>query len=157
AADRGADFYGLRVHLYFGDNSALVNCGSYRAGVDYFSWLRRCDCGWLEEFEDLGPSSCVAEADQGKGGVASHGERRVGEHFQESFMESGGGCFFADDILAHDPGVGVADFFDGIGGQANDLGIPLDHAWVVSSHAFADLYQGVLNVSGMLLVLQILG
>jgi hypothetical protein len=65
-------------------------------------------------------------------------------------MESGAGR-----ILSHHPGVGVAYFFDRIRSQLRNLRIPLRHARIVPSHALADLHQRMLNVPGMLFVLQI--
>ncbi len=68
----------------------------------------------------------------------------------------------AGSILAHDPGVRVAYLFDGVGGQAHQLRVPLSRCvvplrFILPRHALAQLHQGMLNVTGMLAVLQIFG
>src|ERR1700756_4357912 len=67
-------------------------------------------------------------------------------------MKSGAGW-----VLSHDPGVGVADFFDGIGGYSDKVGIPLLRGGVVVRHAIAQLDEGVLDVARLLLVVQVFG
>ena len=72
-------------------------------------------------------------------------------------MKSRAGCVFAADVLAHDPGVGVADFLNRVRRQANHVRIPARDAGVVPRHALADLHQGMLDVTRLLVVLQVLG
>ena len=60
-------------------------------------------------------------------------------------------------VLAHDPGVRVANFFDGIRGQVQKLRIPARCAGVLAGHAFTELDEGVLDVAGVLGIVQIFG
>ena len=72
-------------------------------------------------------------------------------------MESCVGCLFAAYILTHDPGVGIADFFDRVSREAHQVRIPAGDAGVVTRHALADLHQRVLDVTRLLIVLKIFG
>ncbi len=63
----------------------------------------------------------------------------------------------AGGVLAHHPGVGIADFIHGIRRQPHHIGIPAGYAGVVPANALADLHQGMLHVAGLFVVLQILG
>ena len=47
---------------------------------------------------------------------------------------------WAEGVLAHDPGVGVADFFYRVCRQAKQVGIPLLRIRVRVAHAIAELY-----------------
>ena len=58
-------------------------------------------------------------------------------------------------VLAHNPGVSVANFLHGIGGQPNQFGIPLRDGSIVVRDAFADLHQRLLNVPRLLVVVQV--
>src|SRR5208337_3155150 len=94
------------ANLELRNDSTLVNAGADTAGVRDLSGIGRKHLCRLQKFNDLGPSGCVSEADQGKRGVAPHRKRRVGEHFQQSFMQASAGC-----VLPHHPGIGVAYLF----------------------------------------------
>ena len=58
-------------------------------------------------------------------------------------------------VLAHNPGVGVADFFYGMRGQANQFRIPARRGCIVAAHALAELNEGVLNVARMFFILEV--
>ncbi len=60
-------------------------------------------------------------------------------------------------VLAHDPGVRVADFFHGMRRKARELRVPARCARIVAGHALAQLHQSVLDVTGVLVVVQIFG
>ena len=65
-------------------------------------------------------------------------------------MEDHGGS-----VLSHDPGVGVANFLNGISGEAGQFRIPRGSDHVMPAHAFAQLHKRVLDVARMLAVVQI--
>ncbi len=110
------------------------------------------DLNGLQQGYDLRASCGVAEADQRQCGVAANHVRRILQHFQKRVMKSCTGR-----VLPHDPGVGVADFFDGIGGQADEVGIPALRGGVIVRHAIAKLDEGVLDVPRLPLVVQVFG
>ena len=75
----------------------------------------------------------------------------IGQHFQQRLVKAR-----ARSVLAHDPGVGVANFLHRIVGQPYQFGIPLLGGCVGMRHAFAHLHQRMLDVPRLLVVVQIL-
>ena len=134
SADGGAEFGVLRAILKFCDQAALVNRGSNSVGVGDAACGGSDDAGGLEENDDLRAACGVAKADQGEGGVSADHRGRIVQHFQEGFVEAGAGG-----VLAHDPGVGVANFFDRMGGETDHFGIPACGGGVAVAHAFTEL------------------
>ena len=63
--------------LQLSDISALVDAGADGARICYLSAIRCDDLGRLQQFNDLGPSGCISEANQRKRGIAPHGQRRI--------------------------------------------------------------------------------
>src|SRR5215469_14651916 len=63
----------------------------------------------------------------------------------------------AGGILSHDPGVGIANLLDGMGGETDEVGIPAPGVSVGVRHAVAELDERVLDVTRLLLVVQIFG
>src|SRR5277367_48943 len=58
-------------------------------------------------------------------------------------------------VLSHDPSVGVANFLNGISGEAGQFRIPRGNDPIMPTHAFAQLHKRVLDVARMLVVVQI--
>src|SRR5438552_9228349 len=133
-----------RVDLNFCDEAALVNGGASLIGIRNAARKRSNDSGGLEKRDDLRAAGIIAKADERKGGVSPDHGRRVLEHFEDRLMKALRGS-----VLPHDPGVGVADFFDRMRGQADQFRIPERRCRVAASHALAELNQGVLNVARM--------
>src|SRR5215469_18438652 len=67
-------------------------------------------------------------------------------------MEAGAGS-----VLAHDPGVGVADLFNRMRGEADEIGIPLAGCGVGARHPVAELHERVLDVAWFFFVVKIFG
>ena len=63
----------------------------------------------------------------------------------------------AGSVLAHDPGVGVADFFHRMRCEADEIGIPLPGCGVGARHAVSELHERVLDVAWFLFVVKIFG
>src|SRR5260370_4622878 len=123
AADGGAEFNGLvtvlrgirrGVDLKLGDQAALVDSGAYFVGVCEGGWNGSSDSGGLQEGDDVGADGGVTKTHERKGGVAADHWGWILEHLEERFVESGAGG-----VLAHDPGVGVAHFFDGMRSESD--------------------------------------
>src|SRR5713101_2840578 len=91
-------------------------------------------------------------ADEVEGGVAADHRRRIVEHLEECFVEGGAGS-----VLAHDPGISVANFFDRVGGKTDHFWVPEAHARVVASHALTELNEGVLDAAWVLFILEVFG
>ena len=128
--DGGADFVGV--------------CDAAGGGGGEF-------CG-LQEGDDLEAAGGVAEADERERGIAAHHRGRIVQHFQECFVEGG-----LSGVLAHDPGVCVANFFDGMSGEADQIWIQRNNAGIVMGHVFPELHERVLNVAGVLFIGQVFG
>jgi hypothetical protein len=62
----------------------------------------------------------------------------------------------AGSVLAHDPGVGVAHFLDGVSGKACDIGVPSFCGYVTPHDAIAQPHQSVLDVAWVFFVVQVL-
>ena len=58
-------------------------------------------------------------------------------------------------VLAHDPGVSIADFFYWIARHMYEIGIPLLDRGILMRHPIAHLHQRLLNVPRLLFVVQI--
>ena len=90
------------------------------------------------------------EKDKREGSVATDHRGFIPEHFKESFVKGGDGV-----VLPHDPGVGVADFFDRMGSQAHHFRIPAHRGGIVVAHALTELDEGMLDMTRVLFVLKI--
>ena len=110
----------------------------------------------LVRFDDLWSPGGIAKAHQRQGSITAHHGRGVIQHFQERSVESGAGSVVAGGVLAHDPGIGVADFLNRVRGQADDVWIPTRDTGVVTRYSLADLHQGMLDVTRFSIVLQVL-
>src|SRR5260370_22226750 len=102
------------VDLKLGDQAALVDGGAYFVGVGNAACKGSSDSGGLQEGDDVGAAGGVTETDERKGGVAADHRGWILEHLEERFVEGGAGS-----VLAHHPGVRVADFFDGMRGESD--------------------------------------
>ncbi len=100
----------------------------------------------------MGTTGGVAEADEGEGGIAAHHRGWIQEHLEQSFVEGGAGS-----VLAHDPGISVANFFDRVGGKTDHFWVPEAHARVVASHALTELNERVLDAAWVLFILEVFG
>src|SRR5206468_2024583 len=161
AADGRTKFEGSRfvlggfrggIDLELGNQTSLVDGGSRFIGIRNVACEGSDDSGGLEERDDLGAAGIIAKADQRKSGVAADHRRRILEHLEERFVKARRGS-----VLAHDPGVGVANFFDGMRSEADQLRVPACRSGVVVAHALAKLDEGMLDVARMLFVLQVFG
>src|SRR5229473_6834499 len=104
--------------------------GAHFVGVSDAAGAWGDDFSGLQQGNDLRTTGAVAEADEGEGGVATDHRRRILEHLEECFVESGDGG-----VLTHDPGVRVAYFFNGMGGQANHFRVPPYGVRILMAHA----------------------
>jgi hypothetical protein len=98
----------------------------------------------------LRTTGCIPEAHQRQRGISAHHGGRIGKHLQERLVKA---C--AGRVLPHDPGVGVADFLDRIVRQADQVRIPLPGCQIRVGHAFPRLYERMLDVAGLLGVVEI--
>src|SRR5690349_10463970 len=60
-------------------------------------------------------------------------------------------------ILAEHPRIGVTDFFDRVGRQADQVGVPLLRRCIVMRYSFTHLYESLLDVAWVAVVLKIFG
>src|SRR5260370_25679692 len=102
------------VDLKLCDQAALVDGGAYLVGVCDAACNGSSDSGGLQEGDDVGAAGGVTKTHERKGGVAADHRGWILEHLEKRFVESGAGS-----VLAHDPGVGVAHFFDGMRSEAD--------------------------------------
>jgi hypothetical protein len=160
AANGGAELDGLlsvlrcdrrAVRLQFGNQSALMDGGAdfVRVGDAARAW-RRDFCG-LQERDDLRTAGSVTKTYERKSGVTANHRRRIPKHLEKRPVKPGRGS-----VLAHDPGVSVADFFDGMRGEADQFRIPPRHLLVAAAHALTELNESVLDVARALFILQVL-
>src|SRR4029077_12310483 len=106
----------------------------------------------LEQGDDLRAAGGIAEADKREGGIAADHRRRILEHFEERLVKAWHGS-----ILTHDPGVGVAHFFDGMRGKTDHFRMPSRRSGIVAAHALAELHESMLDVARVLFVLEVFG
>ena len=144
AGDAGANFIALPCYL---------DVTYQRAGINDVACFQTCgeDARFggghdvrLEHGDDSGVAGIVLEADEGEGGVALDHGIGIVEHWQKSLVK-----FWRSVVLAHYPGVGYADFFDGIRRERNDLRIPLADGGIAAFDAGFELREHVLDFAGM--------
>ena len=123
------------VDLKLGDQAALVDGGSYFIRVRNAASKGSYDSGGLEQGDDVGTAGCVTKTNEREGGVATDHRGWILEHLEERFVKGGAGG-----VLAHDPRVSIAHFFDWVRGEANEFGIPARGGRVVARDALADLH-----------------
>ncbi len=126
--------------------------GSHFIGVGDAASGGGNDSSGLKEGDDLRSTGGVMEKDKGESGVAADHRGLILEHFTESFVEGGDRC-----VLAHHPGVGVADFFDRMRSQANHFRIPVHRGGIVVVHALTELDEGMLDMTRVLFILEVFG
>ena len=149
--NRRANLNRVTFIFQLGNNSAVVNWSAHFTGIDYSPGLQSSDFRWLQQRMNLRSSRSIPESHQRQRRVAAHHERRVVEHLEQRFVKACHGS-----ILSHHPGLGVANFFHRIRSQAYHIGIPARYTRIVLRHPRADLHQRVLDVTRLLIVMQIL-
>ena len=115
-ADGRAEFRGLRAILQFGNQAALMDGGSHSIRIHHTASTGSDDPCRLQEGDDVWTTARVAKANKGKGGVAADHWRLILKHFEKRCVEIGAGS-----VLAHDPGVGIANLLDGMRSQPHHI------------------------------------